>query len=242
MGSTTLSDDKQHYAALLRSNLSHARSLRCASAISREDQADRNRLREWQSLRLARTHRDLLDSPRYGPAARFFLDDLYGPKDFSRRDDEVERIVPLMTRLLPPPALRTIAMAIGLDALSEELDGAMISALRTGGCMRQIDDAAYASAYRACDNRGRREEQISLIGEIGKALDGLTHMPMLSALLRAMRGPAHVAGLAELHEFLARGYAAFKHMGNAEVFLRTVCERETALMNQWFAADAPCRA
>lgn len=235
MGTTTLSDDKQHYAALLRSNLSRAKSLRCTSANSREDQADRNRLREWQSLRLARTHRDLLDSPRFGPAARFFLDDLYGPKDFSRRDDEVERIVPLMTRLLPPPALRTIAMAIGLDALSEELDSAMIAALRTSGRMRQIDDAAYGSAYRACDNRGQREAQIRLICETGKALDGLTRMPLLSALLRAMRGPAHMAGLAELHDFLDRGYAAFKHMGKAEGFLRTICDRETALMNQWLA-------
>ncbi len=235
-----MSDDKQHYAALLRSNLSRAKGLRGAGAISRGDQEDRNRLREWQSLRLARTHRDLLDSPRYGPAARFFLDDLYGPKDFNRRDDEVERIVPLMSRLLPPPALRTIAMAVGLDALSEELDGALIGALRASGQIQQIDSAAYAGAYRACDNRGQREEQIRLIRETGKALDGLTHMPLLSALLRAMRGPAHVAGLAELHEFLDRGYAAFKHMGNAEGFLRTVCDRETALMNQWLAGDTVC--
>ena len=228
--------DKQKYAALLRSNLSRAKGLRSASAARSEDQADRNRLREWQSLRLARTHRDLLNSPRYGPAARFFLDDLYGPKDFSRRDDEVERIVPLMTRLLPPSALRTIAMAVGLDALSEELDSAMIAALRAAGSMRQIDDQAYASAYRACNNRPQREAQIGLVGQIGGTLAGLTRMPLLTGLLRMMRGPAHVAGLAELHEFLERGFSAFKHMGGADEFLRTVRDRETALMVDWFAA------
>lgn len=231
-----MSDDKHRYAALLRSNLSRARNLRAAAAASGDDRADRNRLREWQSLRLARTHRDLLDSPRYGPAARFFLDDLYGPKDFSRRDDEVERIVPLMTRLLPPSALRTIAMAIGLDARSEELDTAMISALRDAGCMRQIDEQTYAGAYRACNNRPQREAQIRLVGEIGAALAGLTRMPLLTGMLRMMRGPAHVAGLQELHEFLDRGFGAFKHMGSAEEFLRTVRDRETALMVDWFAA------
>ena len=230
-----MNDDKQRYSALLRSNLSRAKDLRSASAVSRDNQADRNRLREWQSLRLARTHRDLLDSPRFGPAARFFLDDLYGPKDFSRRDDEVERIIPLMTRLLPPSALRTIAMAVGLDALSEELDSALIGELRSAGRMRQIDDEAYAMAYRACNNRPRREAQITLIGEIGGALAGLTRMPLLTGMLRVMRGPAHVAGLAELHEFLERGFLAFKHMGKADEFLRTICDRETALMVHWFA-------
>lgn len=233
-----MNDDKQRYSALLRSNLARAKELRSASSNRHEAQADRNRLREWQSLRLARTHRDLLDSPRYGPAARFFLDDLYGPKDFSRRDDEVERIIPLMTRLLPPSALRTIAMAVGLDALSEELDSAMIGALRADGRMRQIDDQAYAHAYRACDNRSQREAQIALIGEIGGALAGLTRMPLLSGMLRAMRGPAHLAGLSELHEFLERGFAGFKHMGKADEFLRTIRERETTLMQQLFS-DSP---
>lgn len=232
-----MTDDKHDYAALLRSNLAHVRALRSASAACHEEQTDRNRLREWQSLRLARTHRDLLDSPRYGPAARFFLDDLYGPKDFSRRDDEVERIVPLMTRLLPSSALRSVAMAVGLDALTEELDGRMLLALRSNGCMSQIDDKAYAAAYRACGNHDQREQQIRLIDEIGKALAGLTRLPLLARMLRMMRGPAHLAGLAELHDFLERGFAAFKGMGNADEFLTTIRERETALMEHWFGAS-----
>lgn len=232
-----MTDDKQRYSALLRRNLARAKDLRAAAAISGQDQADRNRLRAWQALRLAQTHRDLLDSPRYGPAARFFLDDLYGPKDFSRRDDEVERIVPVMTRLLPASALRTIAMAVGLDALSEELDSAMLAALRAAGRMQQIDAAAYASAYRACGNRPLREAQIDLIGEIGAALAGLTRLPLLSGMLRAMRGPAHLAGLAELHDFLERGFAAFKHMGSADEFLGTLREREVGLMMRLFGED-----
>ncbi len=44
-----------------------------------QDQHDRDALRQWQADRLGRTHRDLLESKRYGPAAQFFLTDLYGP-------------------------------------------------------------------------------------------------------------------------------------------------------------------
>lgn len=233
-----MNDDKRRYSAQLRSSLMRAKELRSNTVISRDDQADRIRLREWQSLRLARTHRDLLESARYGPAARFFLDDLYGPKDFSRRDDEVERIVPIMTRLLPTSALRTIAMAVGLDALSEELDSAMIFALRAAGRIHKIDDEAYASAYRVCNNRPQREAQLCLVGEIGSALAELTRMPLLAGMLRAMRGPAHVAGLAALHEFIERGFAAFKHMGNADEFLRTIRDREMSLMVHCFSAPA----
>jgi hypothetical protein len=43
-----------------------------------------------------------------------------------------------------------------------------------------------------------------------------------------------------LHEFLERGFAAFRKMNGAEVFLRTIVERETALMDAIFGgATAP---
>ena len=45
----------------------------------------RAELRVWQAARLERTHSDLLASPRYRAATRFFLDELYGSKDFSQR-------------------------------------------------------------------------------------------------------------------------------------------------------------
>ena len=49
-------------------------------------------LKRWQSDRLARTYEDLAREPRYRAATRFFLDDLYGTKDFSGRDEAMMRI------------------------------------------------------------------------------------------------------------------------------------------------------
>ncbi|MBP8309722.1 MAG: hypothetical protein KAY46_20765, partial [Burkholderiaceae bacterium] len=76
-------------------------------------------VKHWQAQRLASTHADLLADPGTNTAARFFLDDLYGAKDFSRRDTELMRLVPTMSRLLPERALATVADAVELDALSE---------------------------------------------------------------------------------------------------------------------------
>ena len=45
-----------------------------------------------------------------------------------------------------------------------------------------------------------------------------------------MRQPARLAGLSGLQDFLERGFAAFRSMGGAEEFLRTIDARETQIM------------
>lgn len=90
------SREKERCVAELRRHLAAAKALRAGANADPRMAQDRLRLRAWQSDRLAATYRDLLDSERYRAAARFFLTDLYGPKDFSERDHEVERILPTM--------------------------------------------------------------------------------------------------------------------------------------------------
>ena len=124
-------------------------------------------LRAWQAARLARTHRDLLESRRFHAAAEFFLTDIYGPRDLSRHIEEVRRIVPMMTSVLPDSGLATVAHAMELNALSESLDGAMVEAL--GEKAAHITDEAYAEAYRAVDRTQDRGRQIDLIELLGQA-------------------------------------------------------------------------
>jgi hypothetical protein len=193
-------------------------------------------LRAWQAARLARTHQDLLDSRRFHDAAEFFLTDLYGPKDLSRHIEEVRRIVPLMTRVLPDSGLATVAHAMELNALSESLDGAMVEAL--GGRTANITAEAYAEAYRAIDRVRDRERQIDLIALLGEALDKLTHLRFIGMTLKVMRKPARLAGLGELQAFLERGYSAFGAMrGGAGDFVSTIVARERSIARALFAGD-----
>ncbi|MEO0973821.1 MAG: hypothetical protein AAFX85_12065, partial [Pseudomonadota bacterium] len=62
-------------------------------------------LESWQAQRLAMTYSDLRGEERYGPAVEFFLSDIYGPRDFSRRDDDVRRVFPLMSAVLSEEAI-----------------------------------------------------------------------------------------------------------------------------------------
>jgi hypothetical protein len=195
--------------------------------------AKREALRVWQAARLARTHADLLQSPRYAKTASFFLNDIYGPKDLSRHERAVRGILPWMTALLPEAGLETVADAFELNALSEALDAAILKAL--GGKAFHITDADYAEATRKVGHRADRERQIALILQLGQSLDRFTRKPLIGATLTMMRGPAIAAGLGDLQSFLERGYAAFRRMNGAQQFLNIVVSREKVLLKETFA-------
>ena len=237
MNSTQAAADKEAFAALLHANLVSVRGLRSASVLSGKQAALRMRLRAWQAARFERTYADLLASDRYRRAAQFFLSDLYGPKDFGERDEELERFLPALSKILPASAIHTLAVGVELDLLSESLDSAMVQALLAAGQSAEADisEAAYAKAYRACANRRGREAQIALLMQIGDAIDALTRKPLLRAAIALIKGPAHAAGMGELHDFLDRGFYAFRHMQGAAEFLATIRERESLILERLFA-------
>ena len=70
-------------------------------------------LKTLQQDRFHRAYHDLLAHPRYGGAARFFLEELYGPRDFSRRDAQFQRIVRPLVRLFPSEVVQTVAQLTG---------------------------------------------------------------------------------------------------------------------------------
>ena len=189
-------------------------------------------LRRWQARRLKASFERFLDDPEHAPAARFFLSDVYGDHDFSRRDADVARVLPMMQRLLPDPLLATVVDGIALGALSHAFDLRMAAALQADGqsMSQPIDVPRYASAYRRVGLPRLRARQIDLVREVGEGLAASLRMPGLRSLLRLSRMPAHAAGLAELQAFLERGVDAFTRLKRPGVFLEHIeeCEREAS--------------
>jgi hypothetical protein len=189
-------------------------------------------VKRYQSARLERTYADLLQSPRYRAAALFFLEDLYGEKNFEQRDREALRVVPKIARLLPERAVETMALAVELDELSEVLDARVATHVEL-----PLHEGSYGRAYYLAGSRAERELQLEMVERIGRALDWLARMPLISGMLHVMRGPADAAGLLHLHQFLVRGFDSFKAMRGASEFLAIVQDREEALMDQLLGAD-----
>jgi hypothetical protein len=217
--------------AQLRNNLSAARAARNAQTQSPERAADRLALRRYQQVRLQQTHADLLASKRYAPATVFFLTELYSTEDLTQRDADIERVIKVLVKFLPDNALKTLAAALEMDALSEKLDGEMAAALREkikGDAPLLIDEKSYRDAYRSVGQFEAREHQIALTESLGLSLDKLSRLPLLLSLLKVMRLPASAAGVAGLHEFLENGYAAFTKMKGGSEFIETIVQRERA--------------
>jgi len=184
-------------------------------------------LQRWQAARLQRSFADFLAEPRTEPAARFFLDDLYGDQDVTARDRDVERVLPLMRKLLPAHLIETAADAIELAWISHAFDLRMAEQLeRLAPRSKKLDEALYAKAYRAVGKPRLRAHQIALVLRVGKTLDEAVHKPWIPRLLRASRLPAKFAGLGTLQTFLERGFAAFKELQGADDFLDAIAKRE----------------
>lgn len=190
-------------------------------------------VKTWQQRRFAHTYADLLATPRYEAATRFFLHELYGPDDYRQRDAQFARVIPTLTRLFPEEVVDTVARLARLHALSERLDTRMAEHLMSPDVTAQ----EYAIAWRACGDPAARQKQIELTMAVGQSLDKLTRKPLLRQSLRLMRGPAQMAGLSALQNFLETGFDTFRAMRGAGEFLSTVRQREDTLARALFQAD-----
>jgi len=191
-------------------------------------------LKSYQARRFERTYADLLASARYRAAARFFLEELYGPQEFGARDVQFTRIVPALVKLFPEEIVGTVATLARLHALSESLDDDMGRALDA----TVVDAAAYVRAWQDTGRANDRQSQIDLTLSVGAALERYVRNPVLRAALRMMRRPAQSAGLGELQRFLEAGFDTFGAMRGAGEFLATVRDREQALCKALFDPTA----
>ncbi len=192
-------------------------------------------IKDYQHRRFALTYADMLADPRYAAASRFFLDELYGPHDFSERDAQFERVVSPLVRLFSHEIVTTVSALARLHAVSESLDTEMA---------RQLDHesivtaAAYLRAWQRTGRVGDRAMQIDVTLEVGNSLDAYTRRPILRHSLRLLRAPAAAAGLADLQRFLESGFDTFRAMRGATEFLSTIESRERALSANLFSDRA----
>jgi hypothetical protein len=238
----TEASESRSSQGILRSAIAHAlRKIAQQHAERRADPAlacALGRVARWQSERLGQTYDDLARSTQYGDAIRFFRTDLYGGADFAQRDADLARAAPSMARILPERLVASLAQALELNALSQELDRKLLAHLPSRDAPFTV--AQYCAAYRAMGGRAERERQLELIRAFGAALDAHVRRPLIYAALVAMRRPARAAGFAALQSFLERGFAAFKKMGDARTFLATIDAQERGLMEAIFAGgNAP---
>jgi len=185
----------------------------------------------------------MLESKRYGAASRFFLDELYGPIDFTQRDHQFARVVPALVKLFPRQIVDAVGALAALHALSEALDtqmGLHLSSMPAATpAPVSVTRDAYLRAWQATGRAADRAEQIRLTVSVASQLDRLTRNLLIRKSLQLMRRPAKAAGLAELQQFLEHGFATFRDMKGAAEFIAAIQVRETALAAALFSDASP---
>jgi hypothetical protein len=192
-------------------------------------------LRSWQSNRLAGTYQDFLSDPDYQQACTFFLTDIYGPKDFTQRDFDFDRLYSILSRFIPEHMLRLLAEAIALNRMSMHLDEKLLHAILSRWAETAvITPEMVAEAYRLCNNYDERLHQIEqLVRIMDEAIEGAKY-PLVGPTLRFAKGPAVRLGWQELYNFLDRAYKAFRPMRGPQRFTQAIYVRELAILNQIF--------
>jgi hypothetical protein len=190
-----------------------------------------NQLREWQCKRLLASYHDLYAQKRFKPAMDFFTRELYGPNDFSERDKDIEKALPLMEAALSEKTLATFGIALQLNTLSFQLDFELTKRL---GPVESITSEHYAQAYQACENQDDRQVQLDYIELLANELNKIANRPSIMMVLKLARVPAKLAGLGELQRILETGAAAFQKIGKVEHFVQPILNGETELMHNLF--------
>ncbi|MCH8499144.1 MAG: hypothetical protein LAT63_11750 [Marinobacter sp.] len=189
-------------------------------------------LSQWQTERLKRTHADLYQHPHYASGLTFLLSDLYQPTRLTRRDDDIDRVFPKLVKWVPDDLLNTLAGLVELNLVTRQLDLAMAARLSTH---RQLDEHHWCAAYRDCQQISAREQQLLLVSEVGLQLDRYVSKRSIGWLLAMTEGAADLAGLQDLHDFLHRGYRAFRGMDNVPALINLLVVRERRIMQQVLA-------
>lgn len=188
-------------------------------------------LRAWQAQRLAAEYADQRALPRRRQAVEFFLEDVYGARDFGERDAQFSRAIHKLEATLPLGALRALRDAVELQALTLELDLSLAERLEPGAAA--LDEDGYTRAYRDTGRRIDRARQVDLAVDIGRRLQHLTALPAIELVLRLAAAPARLAGYGALQGFIERGHAAFRRLGpEAPAFLDAIEARERAFLER----------
>ena len=225
---------------IIRDAVTHVSLLRESIAVKPGLASAISAIKQFQARRFAGTYFDLLHSEQYKPAAVFFLQELYSEKDYAERDSQFARIASALERLFPQEVVQTAVSLAQLHRLTEDLDLAMAQSWMSNEGKPELE--RYVKAWRSVGRRPDRDTQLSTVLSVGHELDRLTRTRGLRMMLKMMRGPASLAGMGSLQQFLESGFDTFAQMGRksdgARHFLSTVMARESSLINSLFDNNA----
>lgn len=191
-------------------------------------------LQQFQSDRLRRDHADLAAEPQYAAIGEFFFNEMYGPRDFTARDDQARRLHQFV-HIIPGLTLHDVEPALQLLELSNRLDEIVVQQLIALGAPLDFDESLYDHAYHLADNYADRIAQLELVRSALYNVFRTSSKPLMRLALDRTEPLAHVTGMTEIYHFLKAGYHAIQPVRDIYRFVETVYVREKDRLDRIYA-------
>jgi hypothetical protein len=182
-------------------------------------------LQTFQSSRLRRDHADLAAEAQFHEIGEFFFEEMYGPHDFSARDEQAHRLHQFV-HLTPGLAVRDVQDVLELLELTNKLDDIVARWLLTLDAPLDFDEATYERAYRLSANYDDRVHQLELVRNALYNVYRMAHKPLIGTMLQRTQGLAQTFGMTDIHRFLRLGYQAIQPVRDIHRFVETIILRE----------------
>ena len=204
----------------------------------------KNRLHEaqtWLKNRIQMTHQDLFNQKENVLMAQYFINRLYGGPEFDDLAVQIERLLKYAhkaEKIIPENAIKTGLKSVGLAVLAMQLDEQVAAQLLKDYPADQvIDNEMMRQTLIKLDQYDARLEQLSLLDDLGGALDKYMRSFIMHTAFKMCKGAANKYRFELMYDFIGEGFIAMKPMKSAANFIHTFTVKEREIVEKVHAGD-----
>ena len=204
----------------------------------------KNRLHEaqtWLKNRIQMTHQDLFNQKENVLMAQYFINRLYGGPEFDDLAVQIERLLKYAhkaEKIIPKNAIKTGLKSVGLAVLAMQLDEQVAAQLLKDYPADQvIDNEMMRQTLIKLDQYDARLEQLSLLDDLGGALDKYMRSFIMHTAFKMCKGAANKYRFELMYDFIGEGFIAMKPMKSAANFIHTFTVKEREIVEKVHAGE-----
>lgn len=204
----------------------------------------KNRLHEaqtWLKNRIQMTHQDLFNQKENVLMAQYFINRLYGGPEFDDLAVQIERLLKYAhkaEKIIPENAIKTGLKSVGLAVLAMQLDEQVAAQLLKDYPTDQvIDNEMMRQTLIKLDQYDARLEQLSLLDDLGGALDKYMRSFIMHTAFKMCKGAANKYRFELMYDFIGEGFVAMKPMKSAANFIHTFTVKEREIVEKVHAGE-----
>ena len=204
----------------------------------------KNRLHEaqtWLKNRIQMTHQDLFNQKENVLMAQYFLNRLYGGPEFDDLAVQIERLLKYAhkaEKIIPENAIKTGLKSVGLAVLAMQLDEQVAAQLLKDYPADQvIDNEMMRQTLIKLDQYDARLDQLSLLDDLGGALDKYMRSFIMHTAFKMCKGTASKYRFELMYDFIGEGFIAMKPMKSAANFIHTFTVKEREIVEKVHAGE-----